>query len=145
MTRDDFRDFLPDHPDAVELLVDVWEVMQAWDDAFDGDPANHYEGYKTALIRLPENPIYNQCCVSFLIAQCYYDWMTANQMEYAVEGLHKAYMLRAGFFRIVISLIHLLRGSEIAVMDAPVVWRMYIEDFEEYRQEIEDHAKNRKE
>ena len=144
MTRDDIKGFFPDHPDVVNLLVDVWLVMQAWDDAFDGDPADHHEGYKTALIRFPENPAYNQYCVHFLIAQCYYDWMTANEFEkYAIE-LDKAYMLRAGFFRIVISLIHLVRGSEAAEKEAPVIWRMYTEDFIEYRQEIEHHAKNGK-
>ena len=143
-TREDLQEFFPDHPDAVTLLADVWDVMQAWDDAYDGDPADHHDGYLKAVVKLPENPLYHPLLMPLLIAQCYYDWMTANEFEQNNEHLDKAYILRAGYFRIVITAIHLLYGSESAEREAPVIWRMYTEDFTQYRQEIQSHAKDRK-
>ena len=125
----------PKHPDAVRLLMDLWDVMQAWDDAYDNDEADHHEAYRTALIHLPQNPLYNAYSVPFLVAQCYYDWMTANVFESAGIQLEKAYMLRAGFYRIIISLVHMLRGAEKAEELAPRIWGYYGEKFPDYREE----------
>ena len=129
-------DIFPDHPDAVSLLVDLWEVMQAWDDAYDKDPANHHEGYKTALIDLPANPLYQSCSVPFLVAQCFYDWMTANIFEECGIQLEKAYMLRAGYYRIIISLVHMLQGPKEAEKKAPRIWGYYGEKFTDYQEEL---------
>ena len=145
ITTESLVEFFPDHPAAIDLLMDLWDVMQSWDDAVDGDPADHAAAYRTAIIHLPSNPLYNACLVPFLVAQCYYDWHTANQLEAIPDELNKAYMLRAGFFRIIISMIHLLRGPDVAEQEAPIIWRMYTEDFNEYQQEIEDHAQDRSE
>ncbi len=145
---DDLLAFFPDHPEAADLLMLVWDVIQAWDDAYDGDPADHHDGYTKAVVKLPCHQLYKPCSVSFLMAQCYYDWMTANDMETAhsqeedMDGLRKAYMLRAGYFRIIISMMHQLRGLDVTVQEAPVIWRMYIEDWDEYVQEMTD-AQNR--
>ena len=81
--------------------------MHAWDDAYDGDPADHEPAYRRALISLPGNPLYQPCMVPFLIKQLYIDWMCANEYEAnkEQEHLHKAYMLRAGFFRIMTTLV----------------------------------------
>lgn len=141
---EDLMELFPDHPYAADLLMLIWDVIQAWDDAYDGDPADHHDGYTKAVIKLPCHPLYNTCSVSFLLSQCYYDWMTANRLEESMEDLHKAYMLRAGYFRIIISVMHILMGPDVTLDQAPVIWRMYIEDWHEYIQEMQDNAQNRK-
>ncbi len=141
--RSDLLEFFPDHPQAADLLILIWDVIQAWDDAYDNDPADHHDGYTKAVVRLPCHPLYSACSVPFLLAQCYYDWMSANQFEEKMEALEKAYMLRAGYFRIIISIMHMLRGPEVTVIEAPTIWRMYIEDWNDYVKEMKDNAKNR--
>lgn len=144
ISHEDLTEFFPDHPEAADLLMLIWDIIQSWDDAYDGDPADHHDGYKKSLIQLPHNPLYTTCGVPFLMSQCYYDWMTANRFEENMESLHKAYMLRAGYFRIIISVMHMLRGPEVTVQEAPVIWRMYIEDWDDYVVEMADNAQNRK-
>jgi hypothetical protein len=135
MTESQLNELFPDAP-VVAMLVDLWDVMQAWDDAEDGDEADHSAAYKKALITLPNNPIYNSCNVQFLTAQAFYDWQTANIFEREKCELHKAYMLRAGWYRIVISVVHTLYGPREAERIAPVVWRAYGEKFNNYEEEI---------
>ena len=136
MSPEFLEEIFPEHTDAVSLLLDLWQVMQAWDDAFDKDDADHHEAYKTALLYLPQNPLYNACSVPFLVAQCYYDWMTANVFEQAGIQLEKAYMLRAGYYRIIISLVHMLQGAEKAEEVAPRIWGYYGEKFTAYQEEL---------
>lgn len=136
MTRDQLLEIFPDQS-PVDLLCGLWDVMQAWDDAEDGDEADHTSAYRQAMIDLPNHPLYQRCSIPFLVAQCYYDWKTANIFEREGRELHKAYMLRAGWYRIIISVIHLLYGNKEAERLAPTIWACYGEEFENYQREME--------
>ena len=83
MNRDDIKSIIGDNKDEkiIDLLVDLWDVMQLWDDAVDGDDAEHSIGYRKAMLSLPQNPYYITCNIPFLVAQAYYNWNTANIFE----------------------------------------------------------------
>ena len=76
--------------------------------------------------------------VPFLIKQLYIDWMCANEYEAnkEQEHLHKAYMLRAGFFRIMTTLVDMLEGTEAAQEKAPRIWRCYGESYQTFEAEV---------
>ena len=78
-----------------------------------------------------------RCNIPFLVAQAYYNWQSANEFENNKEELHKAYMLRAGYYGILIMVVHAVHGQEEAERIAPYAWRYYGEKFEEYRKEFE--------
>ncbi len=123
---------------AVQLLLDIWLVIQAWDDAHDNDLTGNELAYKKAMIDLPNNPLYQVCSVPFLISQLYVDWCAANEFEEKKDkhNLPKAFMLRAGFYRVMTTLIGILEGQDAAAEKAPQVWRCYGEIYEEYEEEI---------
>ena len=135
MTREQLAGIFPD-AQTIDMLCDLWDVMQAWDDAEDGEIADHSDAYRKAMINLPNNPLYFSCQIPLLVSQAYYDWQAANQFERKGIELHKAYMLRAGWYRIVISVVHFIHGTIEAERLAPVVWSIYGETFEDYKREM---------
>ena len=124
--------------DARQLLLNLWLVIQAWDDAEDGDPHDHAPAYKQAVIDLPNNPLYIPCHLPLLIKQLWLDWTCANEYERGreVDHLHKAYMLRAGSYRVIITLVDLTEGTDAAQEKAPRIWRCYGESYPEFEAEV---------
>ena len=135
MRRDQLEELFSEQA-IVDLCSDLWLVMQAWDDAVDGDEADHAEAYKAAMIRLPTNPHYSQCVVPLLVSQAYYDWQVANKYEKERRDLEKAFILRAGYYRILISISHIIYGTDHTELIAAAMWDAYGEDFEEYKREV---------
>ena len=128
------RHFISDE-NAVRMMLDIWLIIQAWDDAHDGDPADHEPAYRAAMISLPANPVYQSFPVSLLIRQMFFDWQAANEFEYKKEHLKKAYMLRAGYYRVLLSVISFIHGDKAAENQAAAVWRCYGETFQQYEEE----------
>ena len=129
------RHFLSDE-NAVRLMLDIWLIIQAWDDAYDNDPADHCPAYRAAMISLPTNPIYQNFPISLLIKQMFFDWQAANEFEYRKEHLHKSYLLRAGFYRVLLTVISFIHGDKAAENQAAAVWRCYGETFQQYQEEM---------
>ena len=129
------RHFFTD-PNVIKLMLDIWIIIQAWDDAYDGEEADHLPAYKAAMIDLPFNPIYQDYPIALLIKQMYIDWQAANQLEEQQEHLHKAYMLRAGYYRIITTLIAFIEGDTAAEQKAADVWRCYSESYDDYEAEM---------
>jgi len=129
------RAFIADE-NAVKLLLDIWIVIQAWDDAYDGDENDHVEGYKKAMVDLPNNPLYVPAAIAYQIKSIYIDWMAANKFEKRKEHLNKAYMLRASYYRIIIHIVDFLYGVDSAVDVADKIWSCYGEEFKDFEGEI---------
>ena len=125
-----------DDENAIKLLNDLWVVMQAWDDAEDGDEADHSYAYKKAMIDLPRNPLYIQCSVPFLVEQAYIKWCAANVFESNNVELHKAYMLRADYFSIIVAIYSFINGVDKAAEKAHEIYTCYSEKFDDYAEEF---------
>lgn len=137
MTREQLEEIFGDH-DVVPLLLELWDVMQIWDDAQDGDENDFAKGFETTFISMFNNPLYHQLNINFLFTQVFYDWHAANVFESEGIELHKAYMLRAGWYRLLVSLVHMIQGKEAAKNAAPIVYKAYGETFEEYAEEFKN-------
>ena len=131
------KEIFGDH-EVVPLLVDLWDLMQIWDDAQDGDKNDFAKGYEIAVIKLQNSHLYHQLGLQQLVNLTYYKWFAANQFEENKEELNKAYMLRAGWYDIVLMVVHSVFGTDKAKELAPIIYKCYGEKFEDYKLEIEN-------
>ena len=124
---------------GAKLLRNIWDVIQAWDDAEDGDANPAFsEAMRKANIDIPQNPYYGAFLTSFQMQQMYLKWKAANAFEAAKlrEHLPKSYMLRAEYYQLIVNMVSLLEGVEVAALKAPDIWLCYGEAFADYENEI---------
>lgn len=126
-----------DNENAVKLILDVWIVAQAWDDAHDGDDADHSLGYK-AMLDIQTNPISSQIPIAHSMNKMYRSWSISNVFEAEKQELEKAWMLRAGFYDLMIDVYHGLYGDEKAVDFGVQAWCLYGETLKEYLEEMKN-------
>jgi hypothetical protein len=138
-----WREFLEswfNDQDAIQLILDVWVVIQAWDDAYDGDPADHVQGYEKSNLELPLNKWYNVVCVPVFLNQVHREWEVANHFEKHKIELEKAWMLRARFYTFVADVYSAVYGRENAIQFATAAWLFYGEKLEDFKNEVEENA-----
>ncbi len=141
--RDVFTRVLGLPPAAVQWLLDLWGVIQVFDDVVDGDQPSRKtarEAIFTALVGLPANPFYlanSQILVPMLTAAVL-KWVASDDAERAGEANEQSYMWRAAYYDIVLMVVFLCRGPEYAMTTAKQVLSLYGEPFEAYRKEFEN-------
>lgn len=122
-----------------QLLKDIWNVIQAWDDLHDGDQNKQAAAaMRIANIDIPMNPLYQAFATPLQMQQMYLKWCASNAFEEAKlrDQLPKSYMLRAEYYQLIVNMICLLEGVEIAALKAPDVWVCYGESYQDYENEI---------
>ena len=143
MTADDLKGF--NFPaDATRYLTDLYLVIQAWDDFVDETPmarAKKDEAIYASFVSIPANPFYiqNAGVLLPLISNAVLKWKAADTAEREGGNLHLAYGWRAGYFEIVLQVLLLVHGPEVAMNNAHEVMKLYGEHFEDYAQEFQ-HA-----
>lgn len=128
-------------PDAVQYLDDLYAVIQAWDDFIDGDDmprADKDRAVYASLHGIPTNPFYIQNCHILLplISVAVLKWKAADTAEREGKNLHLAYGWRAGFFDVVLQVLHIVHGPAVAMENAHRVMELYGENFEDYKTEF---------
>lgn len=131
-------------PDAVKYLEDLYLVIQAWDDFVDGtqmDRGLKDKAVYASLVGIPANPFYiqNAGILLPLISNSVLKWKAADTAEREGGNLHLAYGWRAGYFDVVLQVLMIVHGPEVAMKSAHQVMKLYGEDFEGYAQEFQ-HA-----
>lgn len=124
---------------ARRLLLDIWDVVQAWDDAEDGDVnPQTSRAFRLSNVDLPTNPLYGPFGTAFQIQQMYLKWEAANAFERAnmPELLHKSYMLRAEYYQLIVNMVCFFEGVEQAALKAPDIWLCYGETYQTYESEL---------
>ena len=130
--------------DAVSWLVDIWVVIQFFDDIADCEPTSR-EDLNTVLwnllVQLPLNPFYNanQLNLSAALATAILKWQGSDAQERNGKADAKSYMWRASYYDLVLTAVLLCHGPKVATEAAPRVMQLYGETFEDYMKEF-DHA-----
>ena len=124
---------------ATDWLVDLWRVIQAFDDVHDGDPVGDVmPPLWAALVSMPGNPFYlsNAAALQGALATAILKWHAANTAE--DEGLadERSFMWRAAYYDVVLLVVLLCHGQPEALRLAPAVMMMYGEPFAAYREEF---------
>lgn len=134
---DDLR--LP--PDAIAWLLELWNLIQVFDDVADGDDvprANLDRAIWSTLSAMPSNAFY-QRWQSWLIpalSQAVLKWMASDLAERRGLADERSYMWRAGYYDVVCLVVSLVHGpsSEMAYR----ALSMYGEACAEYLKEFAD-------
>ena len=131
---------------AVNFMADIWQVAQTWDDLIDHSKTNDDQinyCFESLLLRIPLNVFYRKNIddLSAMILQTILDWKTANVMEKADdEQLNRAYMLRAGIYRLFHYCIYLTKGYETASKSGQELWSIYGETLKDFKREYKKNA-----
>ena len=139
MLEEHFTNTLDLPPAAVDWLLDLWQVIQVFDDAHDGDPVGDVmPALWASLVSMPSNPFYvaNAAVLQGAVANAILKWHAANEAEDAGEADERSFVWRAAYYDVVLLVVLLCYGQTEALRLAPVVMLMYGEPFAAYREEF---------
>jgi hypothetical protein len=123
--------------DAKAWLLDLWNVIQVLDDAYDGDRAKPEDVSRSVLAifwEMPLNAFYQrfQSALQPLLLLMVLRWEGANALEAAGQADERTYMARADYYGIVTVVCHLC-----GIKDAGEIGiRLYGETYAEYIREF---------
>ena len=131
---------------AVQLSVDLWNVMQVWDDLIDDKDEvtddNIHDAFGRLIYQIPTNPFYAEHAheLAPLLHSTMLQWRVANVFENdQKEGdLHKAWMLRDGVYQLFVYIASLAVDPVWATVVGPDIWRTYGETLEDFVEEMKD-------
>ncbi len=137
--NDYFTNQLDLPPAAADWLLDLWQVIQAFDDIHDGDPVGDaMPALWAALVSMPGNPFYvaNAAALQSGVATAILKWHAANEAEAAGQADERSFVWRAAYYDVMLLVVLLCHGQAEALRLAPVVMLMYGEPFAAYREEF---------
>jgi len=134
-------EFIKLPPDAVEWLIDVWEVCQLLDDACDGDEIGRGRAEAAAwavFVRMPANAFWraNMANLMPVLAVQVLKWQAANSAEDEGEADPRSYMWRAGYYDLVLLVCQICGLAQ----DPRFILSLYGETYFSYADEM--HAPN---
>jgi len=124
---------------AADWLIDLWQVIQVFDDVHDGHAVgDEMPALWAALVTMPGNPFYlsNAAALQSAMATAILKWHAANVAEEQGQADERSYMWRAAYYDVVLLVVLLCHGRAVALDMAPVVMMMYGEPFADYREEF---------
>ena len=130
-------------PDAAEWLLDLWHVIQVFDDVADGEAVTRedlHEAIWASLVRLSGNPFFltHVAALQPALAQAILKWKASDDVEREGVADARSYMWRAGYYDVVLLVVLLSHGHTTAMEMAPSVMALYGESFAAYREEFSD-------
>ncbi len=131
------------HDDAHDWLMELWNVIQVFDDMADGDfpdRENLIAALCGSLCLMPANPFYraHQHTLIPLVAVAILKWKASDDAERDGKASEMSYAWRAGFYDIVLAVVQIEHGRDVAMDAAQHVMRLYGESFADYEKEFRD-------
>ena len=90
---------------AADWLLDLWRVIQVFDDIHDGDEvADVMPALWAGLVTMPGNPFYqaNAAALQAAVATAILKWHAANEAEAAGEADARSFVWRAAYYDVVL-------------------------------------------
>lgn len=121
--------------------MDVWRMIQAWDDVADGDEIERDRlgnAIWASLVTMPANPFYiaNFQALQAGLALQILKWQAAEDAERTGQADPRSFIWRAGFYDLVLLVVLLTKGHATAMKDAVKVMHLYGETLPEYLKEF---------
>jgi hypothetical protein len=131
------------HDVAIDWLLDLWHVIQIFDDVVDGDPISRGdadEAIWAALVKMPSNPFFIQHAhqLTPALVTMILKWHAADASERDGAADEVSFVWRASYYDVVLLVLSLCVGYAAAMARAPLVLRFYGEKFSDYRKEFSD-------
>ena len=123
---------------AVSWLIDLWDVVQGFDDLTDSDPVDLNPLLWKALIGLPANLFFSANAATLLpvMANALLKWKASDTVERAGNADAKSYVWRASYYDVVLMVYLLCHGSDAAMKNADKVLSLYGETYDGYVKEF---------
>lgn len=123
--------------DAVEWLIDVWDVCQLLDDACDGDEIGRSRAEAAAwaiFVRMPANTFWraNMSNLMPVLAVQVLKWQAANEAEDEGVSDERSFMWRAGYYDLVLLVCQLCGLAQ----DPKFILSLYGETYFSYADEM---------
>lgn len=127
---------------AIEWLLMLWQATQTFDDVADGDPVSREELNATiwnTLVAMNRNEFWllHQSTLTPIVASMILKWQASDRAERAGNADAKSFVWRAGYYDVVLMVIQLLHGAEVAINVSDKVMALYGERYEDYLKEFE--------
>ena len=128
-------------PEAASWLMDVWQLIQAWDDVADGDAIERDrldQAIWASLVTMPANPFYiaNFQALQAGLALQILKWQAAEDAERTGQADPRSFIWRAGFYDLVLLVVLLTKGHAGAMKHAKTVMHLYGEQLDVYLKEF---------
>jgi len=142
--RDNLEQVFSLPADAVDYLCDLFSAIQLFDDVADKDPVSRPDldcVIWRVFVKIPQNPFYvrNSFQLSALLSTQILKWQASDKVERSGEADEKSFMWRAGFYDVVLFVVGLCHGREVATKHAADVLGLYGENASNYMKEF-NHA-----
>lgn len=131
-----------DLPDvASDWLLDIYEVFQTFDDYADGDTVSRDRLdiliYRT-LVVLPTNHFFLQYVhlLSPVLSLAIMKWKASDTMEKSGQANENSFSWRASYYDLVLAVVSITHGPNIAMKTAHTVLSMYGEKYSDYAKEF---------
>jgi hypothetical protein len=130
-------------PDAAVIwLLDLWQVIQAFDDIVDGEEVSKDQMMDVvvkSLIGLPANPFYmaNAQTLQPMIMSSILKWKASDDAEREGKADEKSFVWRASYYDVVLMVTLLCHGWKTAMEKAKTVMSLYGETFAKYKEEFQ--------
>lgn len=135
--EDKYLEWFGDH-EAAGFASELWTAAQEWDDLEDEGKCNHNALLQWLAFGKEYQPFFrrHQEFLRPAMMQMLLDWSAANVLDHEPEHVAKAYVLRAGFYRVLHLMVWICRGYDDAVRVGPDIWRHYGETLDELKAEM---------
>jgi hypothetical protein len=126
---------------AHDWVMGLWNAIQVFDDMADGDFPDREDLFACVadtLCNMPMNPFFrvHQDTLIPLLAVALMKWRGADDAERAGNPNETSFVWRAGFYDIILAVVQLVHGAEVAKDAAQHVMKLYGENYAEYRKEF---------
>lgn len=127
--------------DAHNWLMSLWNAVQVFDDMADGDFPDGEDLFACiadTLVNMPANAFFRAHSETLLplIAVALLKWRAADEVERDKKPTEMSYAWRAGFYDIVLAVVQLVHGHEVAKNAARHVMALYGETYADYVEEF---------
>jgi len=130
--------------DARDWLLALFNVIQVFDDMADGDFPDRDKldvAIFDSLVNMPANPFFQEQCHILLplLSSAILKWKASDTMEREGQADAVSFTWRAGYYEIVLAVVAICHGQEVAMNVCHDVMKLYGEKYETYMQEMK-HA-----
>ena len=127
--------------DAIQFLLDIWSAIQLFDDVADKDEIKRSDLDRVIwylLVGIHGNAFFEARKHALLpvVATIILKWQASDAVERDGGADAKSYVWRAGYYDLVLLVVQLCHGVDIATKLAPTVMKMYGEKLEDYMKEF---------
>lgn len=128
---------------AIEWLISIYETIQVFDDVVDGGDIERSDFNRAlyfCLVGQYQNAFFARSSYLLLplVANIIFRWQASDIMERRGMADEKSYMLRAGYYDLILQAIYIEHGQDVAASMADKVFSLYGETCAAYLEEFKN-------